>query len=74
MEVKIGVQNASRELVLDSDQSTDEVEKTVADALGKENGMLSLTDTKGRKILVPTSKLAYVEIGSPTVGQVGFRS
>ncbi len=74
MEVKIGVQNASRELVLDSGQSTDEVEKAVADALGTEHGMLSLTDTKGRKILVPTEKLAYVEIGSPTIGQVGFRS
>jgi uncharacterized protein DUF3107 len=25
-------------------------------------------------VLVPTAKLAYVEIGSPTAGQVGFRS
>ena len=33
-----------------------------------------LTDTKGRKVLVPTDKLAYVEIGSPSSGQVGFRS
>lgn len=75
MEVKIGVQNASRELVLDSDQSTDEVEKAVADALAGDRGqMLALTDTKGRKVLVPTDKLAYVEIGSPSVGQVGFRS
>ncbi len=74
MEVKIGVQNASRELVLDSEQSTDEVEKAVAAALGDEHGMLVLTDTKGRKVLVPSEKLAYVEIGSPTIGQVGFRS
>ena len=74
MEVKIGVQNASRELVLDSEQSTDEVQKAVAEALADEKGMLVLTDTKGRKVLVPTGKLAYVEIGSPTVGQVGFRS
>ena len=36
--------------------------------------MFSLTDTKGRRVLVPADKLAYVEIGSPTVGQVGFRS
>jgi hypothetical protein len=25
-------------------------------------------------VLVPTEKLAYVEIGSSTAGQVGFRS
>jgi hypothetical protein len=72
MEVKIGVQNANRELVLDVDQSGDDVEKALGQAL--ENGVLSLTDTKGRRVLVPADKLAYVEIGSPTIGQVGFRS
>jgi hypothetical protein len=72
MEVKIGVQNANRELVLDVDQSGDDVEKALGQAL--ENGVFSLTDTKGRRVLVPADKLAYVEIGSPSVGQVGFRS
>jgi hypothetical protein len=73
MEVKIGVQNANRELVLDSEQSSDDVEKAVNAALGGE-AVLMLQDSKGRKVLVPTDKLAYVEIGSPTIGQVGFRS
>ena len=72
MEVKIGVQNANRELVLDSDQSGDDIEKAVAASL--EGGLLSLTDNKGRRVVVPADKLAYVEIGSPTVAQVGFRS
>ena len=74
MEVKIGVQNASRELVLDSNQSTDEVEKLVSEALRGDEGLLVLSDAKGRKVVVPIDKLAYVEIGSPSVGQVGFRS
>lgn len=74
MEVKIGVQNANRELVLDTEQASDDVEAAVSEALSNENGMLVLKDSKGRKVLVPTSKLAYVEIGSPTIGQVGFRS
>ncbi len=74
MEVKIGVQNVSRELVLDSDQSGEDIEAAVAKAIASEEGLLSLTDTKGRKVLVPTAKLAYVELGSPTIGQVGFRS
>ena len=74
MEVKIGVQNANRELVLDSSESNDEVEKAVTQALSGDSGVLVLSDTKGRKVLVPTDKLAYVEIGSPSTGQVGYRS
>ena len=72
MEVKIGVQNANRELVVDSTESAADVAKIVSDALAA-GGVLSLDDSKGRKILVPTDKLAYVEIGSPSTGQVGYR-
>jgi len=72
MEVKIGVQNSSRELIIDTNQTSDDVEKAVAVAV--EEGLLSLTDTKGRHVIVPADKLAYVEIGSPSIGQVGFRS
>ncbi len=74
MEVKIGVQNAARELVLDSEQSTDEVESIVAKAITGDERVLVLTDARGRKVMVPIDKLAYVEVGSSTVGQVGFRS
>jgi hypothetical protein len=74
VEVKIGVQNASRELVIDSEQTSEDVEATVAKALSADDRVIVLTDAKGRKVIVPTDKLAYVEIGSPAVGQVGFRS
>jgi hypothetical protein len=74
VEVKIGVQNASRELVIDSELASDDVEATVAKAMSSDDRVIVLTDTKGRKVIVPTDKLAYVEIGSPSVGQVGFRS
>jgi hypothetical protein len=74
VEVKIGVQNASRELVLDSAESADSVEKSVAAALADDAGVLVLSDTKGRKVMVPVAKLAYVELGSPSTGAVGFRS
>ena len=74
MEVKIGVQNASRELVIDSALSSDDVETAVAKALAGDVDLLVLADAKGRKVIVPTDKLAYVEVGSPTIGQVGFRS
>ena len=74
MEVKIGVQYAARELVIDTSMSSDEVATAVNEALSGEAAVLSLTDTKGRRVLVPSEKLAYVELGTPTAGQVGFRS
>jgi hypothetical protein len=73
VEVKIGVQNAARELHIDTDETSEAVEKQVAEALAA-GGVLSLADNKGRKVVVPVDKLAYVEIGHGTLGQVGFRS
>ena len=74
MEVKIGVENVNRELTLDTNQEGDEVEAAVAKALGEGESTITLTDTKGRRVVVPTAKIAYIEMGSPTIGQVGFRS
>jgi len=73
MEVKIGVQHASRELVVETNASVDDVEKQVADAV-KNSGTLAIDDTRGRRILVPGDRIAYVEIGGGVSGQVGFRS
>jgi hypothetical protein len=72
VEVKIGVQHANRELVLESEQSPEEVEKAVADALGGKSNLLQLTDEKGRKVLIPADRLAYVEIGEVAIRKVGF--
>jgi hypothetical protein len=72
VEVKIGVQFAPRELVLESNQSPEEVEKAVADALKADLGVLTLQDEKGRRVLVPADKLAYVEIAEAETRKVGF--
>ncbi|EPH40537.1 DUF3107 domain-containing protein [Streptomyces aurantiacus] len=72
MEVKIGVQHAPREIVLESGQSVEEVESAVSAALSGKAQLLTLADDKGRKVLVPADRLAYVEIGEPTVRKVGF--
>jgi Protein of unknown function (DUF3107) len=73
MEIKIGVQQATRELTLESDETAEAVEKLVSEALSS-GQMLALTDTKGRRVLVPAERLAYVELGGGVSGQVGFRS
>ncbi|GAB3176092.1 DUF3107 domain-containing protein [Micromonospora sp. NPDC047548] len=72
MEVKIGVQYAPRELVLESAQSPAEIEQIVTDAFGKDEGTLSLTDEKGRRVIVPVNKVAYVEIAEASPRAVGF--
>ncbi|MEV0429459.1 DUF3107 domain-containing protein [Micromonospora sp. NPDC049836] len=72
MEVKIGVQYAPRELVLESAQSPAEIEQIVTDALAKGEGSLSLTDEKGRRVIVPVGKVAYVEIAESSPRAVGF--
>jgi hypothetical protein len=71
VEVKIGVQYAPRELTLESAQTPAEVEAAVTEALAKD-GVLTLQDEKGRKVIVPIAKVAYVEIAESTNRPFGF--
>ena len=73
MEVKIGVTDSPRELVFSSSQTPAEVEELVTSAFsGNGPDVLSLTDDKGRRFLVQTAKITYVEIGVADVRRVGF--
>jgi len=71
VEVKIGIQNVGREIVLESSLDADAVARIVAEAVTK-GTELRLTDEKGRQIIVPGSVLGYVEIGAEEVRRVGF--
>lgn len=72
MEVKIGVQFAPRELVLESAQTPAAVADQVTKAIASEDGVLTLVDERGRQVIVPVSKLAYIEIGPESARPVGF--
>jgi uncharacterized protein DUF3107 len=72
VEVKIGISDSPRELVFSSAQTPGEVEDVVAAALREGAGLVSLSDDKGRRFLVQTDKIAYVEIGAADVRRVGF--
>lgn len=72
MEVKIGIKDTPRELVVSSNQSPGEVEQLVANALRAGDGIFRLDDEKGRKYIVPTDRIAYVEIAPSDVRKVGF--
>jgi hypothetical protein len=73
MEVRIGVVYTARELVIETDESADQVAAVVDSALEKEDRVLWLTDSKGRRVGVPTDKIAYVEVsGDANERKVGF--
>jgi len=71
MEVKIGVQNAARELSVETDGSPDEVLKSLEAAIG-DDSVFSLTDAKGRTVAVPADKVAYLYFTADSGRKVGF--
>jgi hypothetical protein len=73
VEVKIGIQSAPRELVIETESESGEVEAALKAAV-TENGVLVLTTAKGGRVLVPADKLAYLEISSTEQRRVGFTS
>jgi hypothetical protein len=75
VDVRIGVLHSQKELSLEIDGSMDDIAKSVNDALQADDGVLWLTDVKGRRVGVPAERLAYVEIDADGSGKrVGFGS
>jgi hypothetical protein len=73
VEIKIGVQDTPREVSLDSEDTAESVIAAVEAALAG-GGNLKLVDERGRTVIVPAAKIAYVEVGATTRGRVGFGS
>ena len=71
MEVKVGIQMAQRELVVETDASAGEIERTLADALA-DGTLFVLNDSKGKTLLIPPAKIAYVELGGAEQRRIGF--
>jgi hypothetical protein len=72
VEVRIGVKGAPRELSLESAQSADEIQAIVDSALKDGTPTVTLVDEKGRRVVVASDKLAYVEIAESDTRRVGF--
>ena len=71
MEVKIGVQSAPRELIVETDSEAEDVEAALRAAIA-ESGVLVLVAAKGGTVLVPADKIAYLEFGGTEPRRVGF--
>ncbi|MFZ4894131.1 DUF3107 domain-containing protein [Plantibacter sp. Mn2098] len=72
MEIRIGILNSPREIGFETSQAASEIEAAVAAALEADAKLLSLTDSKGNRYIVPAAGIAYVEIGSEESRRVGF--
>jgi hypothetical protein len=72
VEIRIGIVNTARELVIQTTQTTSDIEKAIADALASESGTLRLQDEKGHIFVVASKNLAFVEIGEEKSRKVGF--
>lgn len=72
MQVRIGVQLVPKELVIETAQSAEEVEQALADALADENGVFSIKDDRGSRVIVPAKNVGYLELEEEQSRQVGF--
>lgn len=75
MNVRIGIIQSAKELDLElpDDVDSEKVIDEVMNAVSTASGMVWLTDRKGRRVGVATSKLAYIELAPDTEGRrVGF--
>jgi hypothetical protein len=73
MEVRIGVVYTPREIILEMGDDADTVGSLVETAVREQSALLWLTDSKGRRLGIPTDKLAYIEIaGADADRKVGF--
>jgi len=76
MEIRIGIAESPQALELELDSGTDrskllgEVEEVLTAGAGS---ILRLTDRKGKEVLIPGGRIAFVEVGSGDVERrIGF--
>ncbi|MGD0255382.1 MAG: DUF3107 domain-containing protein [Acidimicrobiales bacterium] len=75
MDVRIGIVQSIKELEVELGEDVDReiVMGDIEEALQNSEGVLWLTDRKGRRVAVPVAKIAYVEVGAPvSERRVGF--
>lgn len=71
MDIKFGFADTARELVISAAGDQAELTQKINSALA-DNSTLELEDDKGRKYLVRTDRVVYVEVGIAKKHAVGF--
>lgn len=71
MDVRIGISDVAREVTLRTKSNADEIIEQLHKAVN-ENSLFEIEDDQGRRVVVPASKVAYLDLGSSDVRAVGF--
>ena len=71
MEIKVGIQHVNREVVVETTETAADVERAFSEAV-ENAGVFTLADERGRRVLIPSSKIAYVDLGEEHARKVGF--
>ncbi|MET1004368.1 MAG: DUF3107 domain-containing protein [Propionibacteriaceae bacterium] len=71
MEIKVGIQHVNREIVVETTESAASVEEAFTKATAS-GGVLTLNDERGRKVLIQSSTISYIDIGEESARRVGF--
>jgi hypothetical protein len=75
VEIKVGIQHVNREIVVETNQSASDIQRAFQNAIdGNGSGVFTLTDERGRKVLIPADRIGYVDIGEENARHVGFGS
>ena len=73
MELRIGVVHTPKELNLELDGTADEIVGTIDKAMTDGTAIVWVTDSKGRRVGIPTAHIAYVEVDEDGANKrVGF--
>lgn len=72
MEIKIGVRQIGRELTVETQQTADELEQALREALRTDPGVLVVKADKGRRLLLPARQIGYLDLGAEHARPVGF--
>ncbi len=75
MDVRIGIADSSQviEVELENDADRDALKASVESAVTGDSDSLWLTDRKGKDLVIPAAKIAFVEIGTADAERrIGF--
>ena len=75
MDVRIGVLHTMKEIEVEmpSDTDRDGLKTQITEVLADDDRTLWLTDRHGKDVAIPSSKIAYIELGSSdSERRIGF--
>lgn len=77
MEIRIGITQALREITVEiaDEKARSAFRASVEAAMSGKADVVSVVDDKGREVVLPAAKIAYVEFGAPDgTRKLGFGS